>query len=216
MTQAFLLSFKLATLTSLALLAIGLPLAYLIAFYDFKGRRLLESLLLLPLTLPPTVLGFYLLILLAPDGFLGRLGLNWAFSFPGIWMGSVIYSLPFALTAYKEAFRTIDPEVLDVVRTLGVNRWKRWRVVILPWIWPGLLSGTLLAFAHTLGEFGVVLLVGGNIPGQTRVASIYIFDLVQALDFRAAHEAAAVFVALAFVLIYSVRSLEEKWKSRTG
>lgn len=216
MTQAFLLSFKLATLTSLVLLIIGLPLAYLIAFYDFKGRRLLESLLLLPLTLPPTVLGFYLLILLAPDGFLGRLGLNWAFSFPGIWMGSVIYSLPFALTAYKEAFRTIDPEVLDVVRTLGINRWKRWRVVIIPWIWPGLLSGTLLAFAHTLGEFGVVLLVGGNIPGQTRVASIYIFDLVQALDFRAAHEAAAIFVALAFVLIYSVRILEEKWKSRTG
>ncbi len=216
MTQAFLLSFKLGALTALVLLIGGVPLAYWLAFHDFRSRRLLEALLLLPLTLPPTVLGFYLLVLLSPDGPLGRVGLRWAFSFAGIWLGSVIFSMPFALTAYKEAFRAIDPEVIDVVRTLGVGRWKRWRRVILPWIWPGLLSGTLLAFAHTLGEFGVVLLVGGNVPGETRVASIYIFDLVQALDFRAAHQAAAIFVALAFLLIYSVRSLEERWKSRTG
>jgi molybdate transport system permease protein len=216
MTQAFLLSFKLAALTALVLRALGVPLAYWLAFHDFRGRRLLEALLLLPLTLPPTVLGFYLLVLLAPDGALGRLGLRWAFTFPGIWLGSVIFSLPFALTAYKEAFRAIDPEVLDVVRTLGVGRVKRWRRVILPWVWPGLLSGTLLAFAHTLGEFGVVLLVGGNIPGETRVASIYIFDLVQSLDFASAHRAAAVFVALAFALIYAVRSLEERWRSPTS
>ena len=216
MTQAFLLSFKLAFLTALVLLAGGVPLAYLLAWRDFRGRRLLEAVLLLPLTLPPTVVGFYLLILLAPNGPLGKLGVQWAFTFTGIWLASVIFSLPFALTAYKEAFRAIDPEVLDAVKTLGVSRWKLWRKVILPWVWPGLLSGTLLAFAHTLGEFGVVLLIGGNIPGETRVASIYIFDLVQALDFKAAHRTAAVFVVLAFILIYTVRGLEEKWKSRTG
>jgi len=216
MIQAFTLSFKLATLTAAVLLLAGVPLAYWLTFYNFRGRYLLETILLLPLTLPPTVLGFYLLVLLAPDGPLGRVGLQWAFSFAGIWLGSVIFSLPFALTAYKEAFRAVDPEVLEVVRTLGVGRWKRWRQVILPWIWPGLLSGTLLAFAHTLGEFGVVLLVGGNIPGETRVASIYIFDLVQALDFQAAHRAAAIFVALSLALIYAVRSLEEQWRSHIG
>jgi len=215
MTQAFLLSFKLATLTALVLLACGIPLAYWLTFYNFRGRRLLETVLLLPLTLPPTVLGFYLLILLSPNGLLGKLGLRWAFSFYGIWLGSVIFSLPFAITAYKEAFRSVDVEVLEVVRTLGVTRWKLWRKIIFPWVWPGLLSGTLLAFAHTLGEFGVVLLVGGNIPGETRVASVYIFDLTQALDLKNAHQAAAIFVALAFILIYAVRSLEEKWKLPT-
>jgi len=216
MIQAFLLSFKLAAITALVLLAFGVPLAYWLTFNDFRGRRLLEAVLLLPLTLPPTVLGFYLLVLFSADGPLGNLGLRWAFSFAGILLGSIIFSLPFALTAYKEAFRAIDPEVLDVVRTLGVSRWKRWRKVILPWIWPGLISGTLLAFAHTLGEFGVVLLVGGSIPGKTRVASIYIFDLVQALDFESAHQAAAIFVVLSLALIYAVRSLEEAWKSRIG
>ena len=216
MTQAFLLSFKLAALTSLTLLLVGVPLAYLLVFNDFRGRRLLESLLLLPLTLPPTVLGFYLLVALAPSGPLGRIGLRWAFSFAGIWLGSTLYSLPFALTAYREAFRVIDPEVLDVVRTLGVSRLQRWKKVLIPWIWPGLLSGTLLAFAHTLGEFGVVLLVGGNIPGKTRVASIYIFDLAQSLNLSAAHRAAAIFVLISFALVYTVRSLEEKWRLPTA
>jgi len=216
MISAFALSIKLALLTSLTLLLLGVPLAYWLTFRSVPGKRLLETILLLPLTLPPTVLGFYLLILLAPDGPLGRVGLAWAFTFKGIWLGSVIFSLPFALTAYREAFRSIDTEVIDVVETLGVNHWLRWKKVILPWVWPGLLSGTLLAFAHTLGEFGVVLLVGGSIPGETRVASIYIFDLVQALDFKSAHYAAGVFVALSFILIYSVRSLEEQWRSRIG
>jgi len=212
---AFALSFKLAALTALVLLLLGLPAAYYLVFYEFAGKRLLDAVLLLPLTLPPTVLGFYLLILLSPDGLLGRLGMRWAFSFWGIWLGSVIFSLPFALTAYKEAFRSIDAEVLDVVRTLGVPAPRRWRQVILPWAWPGLLSGTMLAFAHTLGEFGVVLLVGGNIPGKTKVASIYIFDLTQSLRFREAHITAAVFVLLSLLTIFAVRSLEDKWKSTT-
>ena len=216
MIEAFALSFKLATLTALTLLALGLPLAYALVFKPLPFKPLLEAVLLMPLTLPPTVLGFYLLVLLAPDGALGRIGLDWAFRFEGIWLGSVIYSLPFALTAYREALAAVDVEVLEVARTLGVGRWERWWRVVLPWIWPGLLSGTLLAFAHTLGEFGVVLMVGGNIPGETRVASIYIFDLVQALDFRGAGQAALVFVAVSFVLVLAVRTLEARWRSITG
>lgn len=216
MTEAFLLSFKLASLTALTLLVLGVPLAYALVFKRVPARALVEAILLMPLTLPPTVLGYYLLVLLAPDGALGRLGLNWAFRFEGIWLASVLFSLPFALTAYREAFRAVEPEVLEVTRTLGLGTFKRWWRVVLPWIWPGLLSGTLLAFAHTLGEFGVVLMVGGNLPGETRVASIYIFDLVQALEFEEAARAALVFVALSFVLVLAVRTLEVRWRSITG
>lgn len=216
MTEAFLLSFKLAALTSLTLLMLGVPLAYALVFKRVPARALVEAVFLMPLTLPPTVLGYYLLILLAPEGFLGRLGLDWAFRFEGIWLASVIFSLPFALTAYREAFQAVEPEVLEVSRTLGLGTLRRWRRVILPWIWPGLLSGTLLAFAHTLGEFGVVLMVGGNLPGETRVASIYIFDLVQALEFEQAARAALVFVALSFVMVLTVRTLEVRWRSITG
>ncbi len=216
MTEAFLLSFKLASLTALTLLVLGIPLAYALVFKRVPARALVEAVLLMPLTLPPTVLGYYLLVLLAPDGALGRLGFDWAFRFEGIWLASVLFSLPFALTAYREAFQAVEPEVLEVTRTLGLGPFKRWVRVVLPWIWPGLLSGTLLAFAHTLGEFGVVLMVGGNLPGETRVASIYIFDLVQALEFEEAARAALIFVALSFVLVLAVRTLEVRWRSITG
>ncbi len=216
MTEAFLLSFRLASLTALTLLVLGVPLAYALVFKRVPLRPLLEAVLLLPLTLPPTVLGYYLLVLLAPEGALGRLGLDWAFTFRGIWLGSVIFSLPFALTAFREAFQAVEPEVLEVARTLGLGTLKRWRRVLLPWVWPGLLSGTLLAFAHTLGEFGVVLMIGGNLPGETRVASIYIFDLVQALEFEEAARAAFIFVLLSFFLVLGVRFLEARWRSITG
>ncbi|HGY09877.1 MAG TPA: molybdate ABC transporter permease subunit [Oceanithermus profundus] len=216
MTEAFLLSFRLASLTALTLLVLGVPLAYALVFKRVPLKPLLEAVLLLPLTLPPTVLGYYLLVLLAPEGVLGRWGLDWAFTFQGIWLGSVIFSLPFALTAFREAFQAVEPEVLEVARTLGLSTLKRWRRVLLPWVWPGLLSGTLLAFAHTLGEFGVVLMIGGNLPGETRVASIYIFDLVQALEFEEAARAASVFVLLSFVLVLGVRFLEARWRSITG
>ncbi len=216
MTEAFLLSFRLASLTALTLLVLGVPLAYALVFKRVPLKPLLEAVLLLPLTLPPTVLGYYLLVLLAPEGVLGRWGLDWAFTFQGIWLGSVIFSLPFALTAFREAFQAVELEVLEVARTLGLGTLKRWRRVLLPWVWPGLLSGTLLAFAHTLGEFGVVLMIGGNLPGETRVASIYIFDLVQALEFEEAARAASVFVLLSFVLVLGVRFLEARWRSITG
>jgi len=216
MSEAFALSFKLALITSLTLLVLGVPLAYTLVFKRFPAKPALEAALLMPLTLPPTVLGYYLLLLFAPDGALGRLGLKWAFKFEGIWLASVLFSLPFALTAYRESFQAVDVEVLEVTRTLGISAVRRWTHVIIPWIWPGLLSGTMLAFAHTLGEFGVVLMVGGNLPGETRVASIYIFDLVQAMEFEEATRASLIFVALSFLLILVVRTLETRWRSITS
>ncbi|AEB11829.1 molybdate ABC transporter permease subunit [Marinithermus hydrothermalis] len=216
MTEALWLSLKLAFSASLVLLVLGTPVAYLLARKSFRGKAALETLLLLPLTLPPTVLGYYLLVLLAPEGPIARwLGLEWAFRFEGMLLGSVIYSLPFVLTTYREAFRSLDADLLQTARTLGASRLRAWREVGLPLVWPGLAAGTVLAFAHTLGEFGVVLMIGGNIPGETRVASIYVYDLVQALDFAEAGRVSLVLLALSFALIYATRLLEARWRSRT-
>lgn len=216
MIEPLLLSLRLATASSILLLLLGIPLGYLLARKRFPLKRLAETLMLLPLTLPPTVLGYYLLVFLGYRGPLARLfGIEWAFRFEGLLVGSVIFSLPFTLTAYREAFRGLDEDLLQTARTLGATRFRVWRHVILPLTWPGLVSGTLLAFAHTLGEFGVVLMIGGSIPGETRVISIYIYDLVQALEFSEAARVAGVLLALSFALLYLVRSLEEKWARRS-
>ena len=213
------LSLEVALLASLILLLLGIPLAWLMAFRRFPGKSLLEAIFLLPLVLPPTVLGFYLLLFLSPEGPWHKLtGLSWAFRFEGLVFASVLFSLPFALTAYREAFLSLDRNLLEVARTLGVGKAKIWTRVVLPLVWPGLLSGTLLAFAHTLGEFGVVLMVGGSIPGKTQMVSIYIYDLVQALRFADAAKAALVLLGLSLTLLVAVRSLEAKgraWKSIT-
>lgn len=213
------LSLEVALLASLILLLLGIPLAWLMAFRRFPGKSLLEAIFLLPLVLPPTVLGFYLLLFLSPEGPWHKLtGLSWAFRFEGLVFASVLFSLPFALTAYREAFLSLDRNLLEVARTLGVGKAKIWTRVVLPLVWPGLLSGTLLAFAHTLGEFGVVLMVGGSIPGKTQMVSIYIYDLVQALRFADAAKAALVLLGLSLTILVAVRSLEAKgraWKSIT-
>ncbi len=213
------LSLEVALLASLILLLLGIPLAWLMAFHRFPGKSLLEAIFLLPLVLPPTVLGFYLLLFLSPEGPWHKLtGLSWAFRFEGLVFASVLFSLPFALTAYREAFLSLDRNLLEVARTLGVGKAKIWTRVVLPLVWPGLLSGTLLAFAHTLGEFGVVLMVGGSIPGKTQMVSIYIYDLVQALRFADAAKAALVLLGLSLTILVAVRSLEAKgraWKSIT-
>jgi molybdate transport system permease protein len=212
--QALRLSLEVCLVSTLLLLVLCVPLAWLLANKRFVGKRLLEVLALLPLTLPPTVLGFYLLLLLGQGGPLARyLGIQLAFRFEGLVVGSVLFSLPFALTAYREAFRALDPELLQTARTLGA-RWPRlWLEVILPLSWPGLLSGTLLAFAHTLGEFGVVLMIGGSIPGKTQMLSIYIYDQVQALRFDRAAQASGLILLISLILLYAVRSLEDWWKS---
>lgn len=214
MTDSLLLTLKLALWTSAVLLAAGAPLAWVLARRRFPGRRVVETILLLPLVLPPTVLGFYLLLLLGEGGPPARwLGLHWAFRFEGILLGSVIFNLPFALVAYREAFRGLDEDILQTARTLGASRARVMREIVLPLSWPGLVSGTLLAFAHTLGEFGVVLMIGGSLPGETRVMSIHLFEMTQALDMDRAHEAALALFVLSFALMYAIRVLEERWRS---
>ncbi|MFN4231548.1 molybdate ABC transporter permease subunit, partial [Thermus sp.] len=191
--------------------------AWTLAFRRFPGKAFLEAILLLPLVLPPTVLGFYVLLFLGPEGPWHKVtGLSWAFRFEGLVFASVLFSLPFALTAYREAFLALDRNLLEVARTLGAPKPKVWAKVVLPLVWPGLLSGTLLAFAHTLGEFGVVLMVGGSIPGKTQMVSIYIYDLVQALRFEEASKAALVLLFLSLAILVAARTLEAKgraWKS---
>ncbi len=213
----FWLSLKLATLVSLILLAIGLPLGWLSAKRRFCCQALLEGVLFLPLVLPPTVLGFYLLLLLGPEGPIKRLfGRTLAFHFEGLVVAGVIFSLPFALAAFREAFAALPDDLVETARTLGAGPVKVWRAVVLPLVWPGVLSGLLLAFAHTLGEFGVVLMVGGAIPGETRVVSIYLYDLVEALDFGRAHVVAGALLLFSLGLLLLVRRLEARWKSATG
>lgn len=210
MLGALYLSLQLALLCSAILLILGMPLAYVLIRSQFWGKRFVETLILLPITLPPTVLGFYLLLLLGANGPLVRFfNIRWAFSFEGMLLGSVIFSLPFALTAYREAVRGLDHELFEAARSMGANLWQLWRYVIIPLTWPGMLSGTLLAFAHTLGEFGVILMIGGSIPGRTRVLSIYIYDLVQTLRFQEASLAAGILFIVSFVILYIIRTLED-------
>lgn len=212
--QTLRLTLQVSLVTTLILLLLGLPLGWVLAHKRFWGKRALESVALLPLTLPPTVLGFYLLLLLGQNGpFAKLLGIAWAFRFEGLVVGSVLFSLPFALNSYREAFRSLDLDLIQTARTLGAG-WRRvWLEVILPTAWPGILSGSIMAFAHTLGEFGVVLMVGGSIPGKTQMVSIYIYDQVQALQFGRAAEASGVLLLVSFALVYLVRTLEDVWKS---
>ncbi|GIW27529.1 MAG: molybdenum ABC transporter permease subunit [Meiothermus sp.] len=213
--QTMRLTLGVSLVTTLILLLLGLPLGWVLAHKRFWGKRVLESVVLLPLTLPPTVLGFYLLLLLGQNGPLAQfLGITWAFRFEGLVVGSVLFSLPFALNGYREAFRSLDLDLIQTARTLGAG-WRRvWLEVILPITWPGILSGSILAFAHTLGEFGVVLMVGGSIPGKTQMVSIYIYDQVQALQFGRAAEASGVLLVVSFALVYLVRTLEDTWRLR--
>lgn len=214
--EALKLTLEVSLVTTLILLVMGIPLAWLLAHKRFWGKRFLESLVLLPLTLPPTVLGFYLLLLLGQNGPIAHtFGFSWAFRFEGLVVGSVLFSLPFALNGYREAFRNLELDLIQTARTLGAG-WRRiWLEIILPITWPGILSGTILAFAHTVGEFGVVLMVGGSIPGKTQMASIYIYDQVQALHFDRAGQTAGILLVISFTLVYTVRILEDEWRSRT-
>lgn len=217
MITPILLTLKLAFWTSVCLALLGVPLAWMITRHAFWGKRVVETLLLLPLVLPPTVLGFYLLLLFGDNGpVVQYIGLRWAFRFEGILVGSLLFNLPFALAAYRETFRGLNEDLLQTARTLGASRPRIWRQVILPLSWPGLMAGTLLVFAHTLGEFGVVLMIGASIPGETQVVSIYLFELVQALRLAEAHRVSLLMVVLSFGLLYLLRVLETRWRSATG
>jgi molybdate transport system permease protein len=214
------LSLKLAALTTLILLVIGMPIAWWLAASKRRWKFLVEAVVALPLVLPPTVLGFYLLLAMGPRSPLGGLyesiaGHGLVFSFQGLLVASVLYSLPFTVQPLATAFSAVDPKLVEASWCLGESKLGTFRRVILPLSWPGVITGAILSFAHTMGEFGVVLMVGGNIPGVTRTASISIYDALQSLDYAAAGKTSLVLLVLSFVVLaltYSVhRNLAMLW-----
>jgi len=200
------LTLRLAFFTTLFLLLLGIPLAQWLNRARGRSVLLLETILTLPVVLPPTVIGFYLLVLFAPQRTLGSFwqnlfGHSFAFSFTGLVVGSMIYSLPFALQPFQAALRTVPKDLVNAARLDGASRVQAFRHVVLPLAGRGLAVGIVLSFAHTVGEFGVVLMLGGSIPGRTKVASIALYDEVQKLDYSSAHAYALVLLAVSFVLI---------------
>lgn len=212
MLQALTLTLKLAIAVSLILLAFGIPLAYWLAISRHRWKFLVEAVISLPIVLPPTVLGFYVLVAIGPASPVDRwyhsiTGHGLAFTFEGLVVGSVLYSLPFAVQPMATAFESLDRSLLSASAVLGASPWRTFWRIVLPLGWPGVLTGVVLSFAHTLGEFGVVLMIGGNIPGATRTVSILIFDQVEALDYAAANRTALVLFALCFTLLAAIYGL---------
>jgi molybdate transport system permease protein len=215
--SALILTLKLSLIVSAVLFVIGLPLGAWIAFSRLRWKFLVEAVVALPLVLPPTVLGFYVLVAIGPLSPLGRwytqlTGHTLAFTFQGLVIGSVLYSLPFAVQPMAAGFAAVDRSLLSAAATLGASPFRVFSRVVLPLSRNAIITGVMLAFAHTLGEFGVVLMIGGNIPGQTQTVSIAIYDSVQALDYRAANQTALVLLAVSFVLLSLVYGLNRsKW-----
>jgi molybdate transport system permease protein len=212
---AIALSLKLATCTTTLLLLLGLPLAYWLAVSTWRWKFLLEAVVALPLVLPPSVLGFYLLLAMGPRSPLGVLyekttGRLLPFSFPGLLLASVLYSLPFAVRPFQAGFAGVDRRLVEASWCLGASRLGTFFRVVLPLSWAGILTGIVLSFAHTLGEFGVVLMVGGNIPGVTRTVSISIYDEVQALDYAAAHQTALFLLGFSFATLSLTYALQRR------
>lgn len=213
--QAFGLTIRLASLVTCVLFVLGLPIAYWIAHSRWRWKFLVEAVVALPIVLPPTVLGFYVLIMLGPHGLLGRWWEAWtgqrlAFTFSGLVIGSVFYSLPFAVQPFVASFAAVDRKLLAASATLGASKLETFFRVVLPLSVPGLVAGLALTFAHTMGEFGVVLMVGGNIPGVTRTVSIDIYDRVQAFDHAAANQTSLVLLAMSFIALSAVYGLNRK------
>ena len=211
------LSVQLATITMFVLLVLCTPLAWWLARTRSKAKAAVQAIVALPIVLPPTVMGFYLLILLGPAGPIGSwwvdlTGSALTFSFGGLVIASVLYSLPFAVQPLMNAFEAVDRRDLEAAWTLGATRRDAFFTVALPQSVRGYFSAAVLSFAHTLGEFGVVLMVGGNIPGETRVISIAIYDEVESLNYAAAHELSAVLLVLAFVLLLAMFLLNRRWQ----
>lgn len=212
---AIVTSLELALATTIVLMAIGIPLAYWLAFSTRRWKFLVESAVALPLILPPTVLGFYVLVALGPRSPIGRLseqlfGTTFPFTFKGLVIASTLYSLPFAVQPIASAFSSVNRRLIEASWTLGVSRAGTFRRVVVPQSLAGLVTGAVLSFAHTIGEFGVVLMVGGNIEGQTRTISIAIYDNVQALDYAQANATALLLVIFSFVVLAAVYATNRK------
>ncbi|MET0947116.1 MAG: molybdate ABC transporter permease subunit [Pseudomonas sp.] len=205
------LTLQLASLTTVILLVIGTPIALWLAHTRSWLKGPIGSIVALPLVLPPTVIGFYLLLLLGPNGAVGQftqyLGIGTlTFSFPGLVIGSVLYSMPFVVQPLQNAFAAIGPRPLEVAATLRANPWDTFFSVVLPLAKPGFITGAILGFAHTVGEFGVVLMIGGNIPEKTRVVSVQIFDHVESMEYLQAHWLAGAMVVFSFLVLLALYS----------
>lgn len=217
--DALLLSLRLAAWVSAILLIVGVPLAYWLAFWDWRGKFLFEAVVALPLVLPPTVLGFFMLIVLGPRGPLGKISealfhRGLAFTFEGLVLASVLYNLPFAVQPLIAGFEGIDRRLLDASAVLGAGRWRTFARVIFPLAIPAVVTAVVLSFAHTLGEFGVVLMVGGDLAGVTRTASIEIFDRVQSMDYAGANQMAIALLAISFVMLATVYGVNRHFGRR--
>lgn len=210
-----LLSFRLALCVSGILLLIATPLSYWLAYSNWRGKFLLESIVALPLVLPPTVLGFYALIAMGPRGPLGKLwlalfGHGLAFTFTGLVIASIFYSFPFAVQPLITSFENVDQRLLHASALLGAGRWRTFRRVIVPLSLPGVITALVLSFAHTLGEFGVVLMVGGNLQGVTRTVSIDIYDRVQSLEYGGANDMALILLFISFSVLAAVYAINRR------
>jgi molybdate transport system permease protein len=209
------LTLELAAITTTLLLIVGTPIAWWLARSKAVWKEAVAAVVALPLVLPPTVLGFYLLIFLGPDGPGGALASLWgartlAFTFEGLVIGSVIYSMPFVVQPIRNAFEAFGDRPLEAAATLRASPWDAFFSVALPLARPGLMTGAVLGFAHTVGEFGVVLMIGGNIPGKTKVLSIAIFDYVEALQWTPAHILSAGMLIFSFCVILTMMLLEKR------
>ena len=212
---AIALTLKLATLTALILVVVGLPIAYWLSFSRWRWKFLVESVVALPLVLPPTVLGFYILVAIGPHSPFGRLYTNLVghplpFTFEGLLFASILYSLPFAVQPFATAFDQVDRRLIEASWTLGVSRVKTFFKLIIPLSVAGVVTGLVLSFAHTLGEFGVVLMVGGNIEGETRTVSIDIYDEVQALNYVGAAKTALFLLVISYSVLLAVYAMNRK------
>ncbi len=213
--QTLWLTFQLATITTLILLFVSIPIAYRLAFAKFRFKSLVEALVSLPLVLPPTVLGFYLLIAFGPNSWLGKflndyLNIRLIFSFAGLVVGSVIYSLPFMVQPIQAGLQNLPKNLAEASYVLGKSSLETLFRVLLPNIRPALLSGMVLSFAHTVGEFGVILMIGGNIPGKTRVASIALYNEVESLNYTLANQYALVLMLFSFLVLSLVYTFNRK------
>lgn len=209
------LTLTLATINTLILVVVGTPIAWWLARSRSRYRELAGAIVAMPLVLPPTVLGFYLLIALGPNGPGGWIAGLWggrtlAFSFTGLVIGSMLYSLPFMVQPLRNGFATIGDDPLEVASSLGASNWQRFWRVALPLARPGYITGAVMTFAHTVGEFGVVLMIGGNIPGQTKVIAIALYDHVERLQWAEAHVIALGMVIFAFVVIAVTLTIDRR------
>jgi molybdate transport system permease protein len=213
--QALVLTMKLAVIVALVLVAIGLPAAYWITYSRWRWKFLVEAIVALPIVLPPTVMGFYLLTALGSRSPVGRwwqtlTGHTLAFTFEGLVVGSIFYSLPFAVQPFAASFAAVDSALIAASRTLGASGWRTFVRVVLPLSVPGVITGIALSFAHTVGEFGIVLMLGGNIPGVTQTISIYIYDRVQAGEYAAANTTALFLLVLSFAILSVIYGLNRR------